>query len=168
MIILDSEVHHDKARRIPYLIAEVAHRLALFNIKAHIIARAVAGYEVKAQRIRAVLFGHLQGVDAVAEALGHFSTLTVTHEAVDEHGVERLLFHLLHAGEDHSRDPEEDDIVARYHDRGRVPVVKLRGLVRPAHGRERPKCGAEPGIEDILLLGDVLAVAVYALVRILT
>ena len=139
MIILNGEVHHDKARCVPYLVAEVAHCLALFNVEAHVVAGAVAGYKVKAQRVRAVLFGHLQRINAVAEALGHFSALTVAHKAVDEHGVERLFFHLLHAGEYHSRDPEEDDIIARYHNRGRIPVVKLGGLVRPAHGRERPE-----------------------------
>ena len=168
MIILNCEVHHHKSGCVPYLIAEVAHSLALFDIETHVVSGAVAGDEVKAQCIGTVLFRHLQGIDSVAEALGHLASLRVTHKAVDEHSLKRFFLHLLHAGEDHSCDPEEDDIIARYHDRGRVPVVKLRGLVRPAHGRERPKCGAEPGIENILLLGDVLAVAMYALMRILT
>ena len=85
------------------------------TIEAHIVAGAVAGDEVEAQRVCAVLFGHLERVDAVAEGLGHLAALVVAHEAMDKDGLERLFFHLLHAGEDHARHPEEDDVIARDH-----------------------------------------------------
>ena len=134
LVFVYREVHHHEAGCVPELVAEVAHRFALLYVEAHIVAGGVAGDEIIAQRIRAVLLDHLQRVDAVAEGLGHLAPLTVAHEAVDEHGLERLLVHLLHAGEYHSRNPEEDDVVAGYHDGGRVPVVELVGLFRPAHG----------------------------------
>ena len=85
---------------------------------------------------------------------------------MDEHGLKRLLLHLLHAGEYHSCDPEEDDVVARDHDGGGVPVVKLRGLVRPAESAEGPKCGRKPSVKHVLLLVDRSAAAVSALLRI--
>ena len=167
LVFVNREVHHHEAGRVPELVAEVAHRFALLDVEAHIVAGGVAGDEVVAQCVRAVLLYHLQRVDAVAEGLGHLASLTVAHEAVDEHGLERLLVHLLHAGEYHSRNPEEDDIIAGYHNGGRVPVVKLLGLFRPAHRGERPERRAEPCVQNVLVAGDVLAVAALALRRIL-
>ena len=167
LVLVDAEVHHHEAGGVPELIAEIAHCLALFDIEAHIVAGRVAGDEVIAQCVRAVLLYHLQRVDAVAEGLGHLASLTVADKTVNKHRFERLLVHLLHAGEYHSRNPEEDDVVAGYHNGGRVPVVKLLGLFRPAHRGERPERGAEPCIQNVLVTGDVFAVAALALGRIL-
>ena len=137
--VVDRQVHHHEAARVPDLVAEVAHRLALFDVETHVVARGVAGDEVEAQRVRAVLLGHLQRVDAVAERLGHLAALVVADETVDEDGLERLLLHLLHAGEDHARDPEEDNIVACDHDGRGIPVVEVCCvLIGPAHRGERP------------------------------
>ena len=167
LVFVDGEVHHHKAAGVPELVAEVAHGLALLHVEAHVVAGGVAGDEVVAQRVRAVLLHDLQRVDAVAEGLGHLAALAVAHEAVDEHGVEGLLVHLLHAGEDHAGHPEEDDVIARDHDRGGIPVVELRRLVRPAHRGEGPERGGEPGVQHVLLAADVLAVAVGALAGVL-
>ena len=165
--VVDRQVHHHEAARVPDLVAEVAHRLALFDVEAHVVARGVAGDEVEAQRVRAVLLGHLQRVDAVAERLGHLAALVVADEAVDEDGLERLLLHLLHAGEDHARDPEEDDIVARDHDGRGIPVLEVGRIeVGPAHRGERPERGGEPCIEHILLARQVLAAALFAFRRV--
>ena len=167
LVAVDGEVHHHKARCVPKLVAEVAHGFALLNVEAHVVARGVAGDEVEAQRVCAVGLDHFERINAVAEGLGHLASLAVAHKAVDKDGLERLLLHLLHTGEDHSRDPEEDDIIARDHDARGVPVVEIVGLFRPAHRGERPERRAEPGIEHVLIAGDVLAVAALALGRIL-
>ena len=83
---------------------------------------------------------------------------------MDEDGLERLLLHLLHAGEDHARDPEEDDIVARDHDGRGIPVLEVCCvLIGPAHRGEGPERGGEPCIEHILLARQVLAAALFAL-----
>ena len=95
--LANGEVHEDIAACIPDLVCKVPHRLALFHIEAHVVAGRVAGDEVEAQRVCAVFFGHLEGVDAVAKRLGHFSSLVIAHEAMDKDGLERLFFHLLHA-----------------------------------------------------------------------
>ena len=124
-VFFDGQVHEHIAARIPDLVGEIAHGLALFDVEAHIVAGRVAGDEVKAQGVCAVFLGHFQRVDAVAEGLGHLAALVVADEAVDEDGLERLLFHLLHAGDDHARHPEEDDIIARNHVGRRVPVFEV-------------------------------------------
>ena len=67
LVFVYREVHHHEAGCVPELVAEVAHRFALLYVEAHIVAGGVAGDEIIAQRIRAVLLDHLQRVDAVAE-----------------------------------------------------------------------------------------------------
>ena len=81
---------------------------------------------------------------------------------MDIHGVERGLAHVLDTREDHARDPEEDDIIARDQRRGRVEILKLLGLFRPAERGERPQRGGEPGIQHVLFLTDVFAAALRA------
>ena len=162
--LVNGQVHHHEAAGIPDLIGEVAHSLALLHKETHIIAGAVAGDEVEAQSVGAVLLRHLQRVNAVAQGLGHLAALVVADKTVDEHRLERLLLHLLHAGEDHARHPEEDDIVAGDHNGGRIPVVQVSGIqIGPAHGGEGPQSRAEPSIQHILLAGQMGAAALLAL-----
>ena len=164
LVFVDGKVHHHKARGVPELVGEIAHGAALLNVEAHIVAGAVARDEVEAQRIGAVGVGHLERVDAVAEGLGHFASLIVAHEAVDEHRRERDILHLLKAGEDHTCDPEEDDVIARDHDARGIPELEILGaLIRPAEGGKRPERGAEPRVEHVGIAVDMLAVAGLAL-----
>ena len=167
--LVDGEVHHNEAAGVPDLVGKVAHGLALFHEEAGVVAGAVAGDQVEAQGVGTVLLGHLQGVDAVAQGLGHLAALVITHQAVDEHGLEGLLLHLLHAGEDHAGHPEEDDVIAGDQHGGGIPVVQVGGVqVGPAQGGEGPQSGAEPGVQHVLLTGQVRAAALFALGGILT
>ena len=168
LVFVDGEVHHDETAGIPDLVAEVPHGFAFLRIETHVVSGRVAGDQVVAQRIGAVLIGHVQRIDAVAQRLGHLSALGITHQAVDEHGLEGFLLHLLHAGEDHAGHPEEDDVVSRDHDAGGIPVLQFRSLIRPSHGGKRPQCGGEPGIQNVFLTADVLGMAVLTLGGILT
>ena len=71
--------------------------------------------------------------------------------------VEGALAHLLDAGEDHAREPEEDDVVAAGQHAVGVEVLEVFRLLRPAEGRERPQRRGEPGVEHVLILMDVAA-----------
>ena len=164
LVFVDGEVHHHEARCVPELVGKVAHGAALLNVKAHVVAGAVARDEVEAQSVGAVGIGHLERVDAVSERLGHLAALIVADQTVDEHRRERDVLHLLEAGEDHARDPEEDDVVARDHDARGIPELQvLRVFIRPAERGKRPERGAEPGVEHVGVAVDVLAVAGLAL-----
>ena len=165
---VDGQVHQHIAARVPDLVGKVAHRLALFNVEAHVVAGRVASDEVEAQRIRAKLLRHLQRIDAVAERFGHLAALVVADEAVDEDSLERLFLHLLHPGEHHAGHPEEDDVIARDHIGRRIPVFEvLRVQIGPAERGERPECRGEPGVEHVLVARQVRAAALFALRRIL-
>ena len=161
---VDGQIHHHEAAGVPDFVGEVTHSLALLHKETHIVAGAVACDEVKAQGVRAVLVRHFQRVDAVAQGLGHLASLVVAHQTVDEHRLEGLLLHLLHAGEDHTRHPEENDVVAGDHDGGGIPVFQVGGVgVGPAQRGERPQGGAEPSVQHVLLAGEVGAAALFAL-----
>ena len=91
-----------------------------------------AGYDIEAQRVGAVGIDDGDGVDAVAEALAHLAALRVADEAVEQHGVERYLVHMLHAGEYHARDPEEQYVISCDEHVGRIEILELGRLVGPA------------------------------------
>ena len=160
---VDGQVHHQEAAGVPDLIGKVAHGLAPVGEKAHVIARRIAGDQVEAQGVRAVLLGHLQGVDAVAQRFGHFAPLVVPDQTVDEHGVEGRLAGVLAAGEDHAGHPEENDVVAGDQHVGGIEILEILGLLGPAQSGEGPQGGGEPGIQHVLLLVDVVGMAVLAL-----
>ena len=161
--LVDGQVHHDEPAGVPDLVGEVAHGLAFLLIEAHVVARAVAGDEVEAQGVRAVLVGDLQGVNAVAQGFGHLPALAVPDQAVDQNFFKGVLLHLLAAGEDHPGNPEEDDIIAGDQHAGRVKVVQLRRLLRPAQGGEGPQGGGEPGVQHVGVPLDICAAALGAL-----
>src|SRR5580698_4280886 len=70
---------------------------------------------------------------------------------------ERNLTGELDTEHHHAGDPEEDDVAARDHRVGRVEGLELRGLVRPAEGRERPQPAGEPGVEHVRVAGPAVA-----------
>ena len=82
---------------------------------------------------------------------------------MDQHGLEGLLLHLLHAGENHAGHPEEDDVIPGDQHGGGVPILQVLGvLVGPAQGGEGPQSGAEPGVQHVLLPGQMGAAALFA------
>ena len=162
IFIIVIEVHQGELGRIPELVGEVSISFDTFIVETHIIARGVAGHQGEAERICAVLFDDFKRIDTVAEGFGHLTALRVADKAVDEDVFEWDLLHEFHGHEHHAGYPEEDDVVAGDHGRGRIPLLQRRCLIRPAHRGEWPKRGGEPGIEDVRILMDMLAVALRA------
>ncbi|CAN3994570.1 Multidrug export protein mepA, partial [Dysosmobacter welbionis] len=161
--LVDGEVHHHEPAGVPDLVGEVPHGLALLGVEPGVVARGVAGDEVEAQRVGAILLRHLQRIDAVAQGLGHLAALVVPHQTVDQHGVEGDLVHLLTAGEDHPGHPEEDDVVTGDHDAGGIVEVQISGLFRPAQSGERPQGAGEPGVQHVRVPGQMGEAALFAL-----
>ena len=79
------------------------------------------------------------------------------------HVIEGLFAGVFKTGENHSGNPEGDYVVAGdKHVRG-IEIFVFGSFFRPAEGAERPKGGAEPGVEGVRVLMNVFAVAVLAL-----
>ena len=61
--------------------------------------------------------------------------------------------HVPHPHHDHAGHPEEEDVVARLHHRGRDRSTSRSALLlRPAERGVRPEAGREPGIEHVFVL----------------
>ena len=64
---------------------------------------------------------------------------------------------VFEARHNHAGDPEKDDIGAGDEVGCRVKLFQLGGFCGPTESGKGPEPGAEPGIEDIRILGPVLA-----------
>ena len=81
---------------------------------------------------------------------------------MEQYGVEWCLAHLLISGEDHTDNPEENDVISGDKHIIRVKIIQFFGLIRPAECRERPECGRKPGIQRIRVLCQMLTSALRA------
>ena len=160
--IVAFHVHQSETGSVPDFVGKVTGCLNALPVEAHIVARGVAGNQHEAQCIGAVLINNLQRVDAVAQGFGHLTALAVANQTMDEYLVERNLMHEFHTHNQHTCNPEEDDIVTGYEHACRIELLQQRSFIRPAHGRERPQSGAEPGIQCVLVLMDMCAAAFRA------
>ena len=68
----------------------------------------------------------------------------------------------VNTGHRHTRYPEENDVVAGLHYRGWIVAQQVGGHLRPAERTERPQPRTEPGIQHVLILVYLGAVAVRA------
>ena len=88
------------------------------------------------QRVGAGLVDDAERVDDVALRLRHLLAVRVADQAGQVDGVERLPVGEVEAEHHHPGDPEEDDVVAGLHDRGRVEAAVGRPC-RPASRASR-------------------------------
>ena len=84
---------------------------------------------------------------------------------MEQYRGERCLAHLFIAGEDHTDNPEENDVISGDKHIIRVKIIQFFGLIRPAECRERPECGRKPGIQRIRILCHMGASAFRAFLR---
>ena len=82
------------------------------------------------------------------------------------HRVKRDLPHVLEAHHDHAGHPEEQDVVARLEDASGVVLPQIGRLVWPAEGAVWPKRGAEPRVEHVRILFDLVRAAARAACRV--
>jgi hypothetical protein len=107
------------------------------------------------QRLEVAAVDDLEGVDDVAEALAHLAAVLVAHHGVEVDGLEGQGARELEAHHDHARDPEEEDVVAGLEEGVGVEGLEVGVLlVGPAEGGEGEEAGAEPRVEDVLVLRE--------------
>src|SRR5579883_331522 len=149
----------DKARRVPELVGKIARSLELFLGQPHVVAGSGAGHQCVAQGIRAKPVDHLQRVANIPLRLRHLLPMLIAQQAVEVNDLEGRFTGKLQAEHDHARDPEEDDVVAGLQNGCWIEVAKILSILRPAQGAERPQPRAEPRIEDIRILAELLVSA---------
>ncbi|KAI3493165.1 hypothetical protein L1887_42182 [Cichorium endivia] len=124
----------------------------------------VALLELGVQAVEVDALDDVDGVDDVAERLGHLASVGVAHHGVAEDLLEGQLAGEVDAEHAHPGDPEEEDVPAGLEQRGRVEVLDVVRLFGPAHDGEGPEAGAEPRVEHVLVLLERVALAAGELV----
>ena len=160
--LLAFHVHDEETAGVPKLVHEVAAGFHLFFGISGVASRSDARSQTETQGVGAVFVDNLQRIDAVAKRFGHLSALTVADEAVNKHFRKRNFAHVFDAAENHSGNPEEDDVVCGYENVGRVEIFEVFGLFRIAQSGERPKRAGEPCVQNVFVLTDVFSAAFRA------
>ena len=164
---LSLRVHKYKTGSIPQLVDKVA---AGFHFDVG-IPRIVAGRDARQQRqpqrVRAVFFDNLQRVDAVAQRFTHLAALLVADDSVNKHVVERYLARVLDPRENHSRHPEEYNIVSRHEHVGGIEIFIVLRFFGKSEGGKGPERGGKPGVQHVLVLSQLRASAFGAMRRVL-
>ena len=163
--VLILQVHDGEPGCVPQLVGEVSGGLQTAGQESGIVTRRNSGAQHESQCIRTVLVDDNQRIDSVAQRFTHLPTLFITYQTVQEYVLERDFMHRFACGEYHSDDPEEQDIVSGYHNGSRIEVIQFRRLLRPAQCGERPQCRTEPGVQNILILMEVVSAALRAGLR---
>ena len=163
--IVAIDIHQNETRCVPDLIRKIPAGFHLLLRETQVVPGAVSRHQRKAQRVRAILCDHFQRVNAVAERFAHLAPLGITDQAVDKDRLKGWLAHMLHTGEDHAGNPEEDDVIARHECIRRIEILEVFCLIRPAQRRERPQRGREPSIQGILILVQLFRATLGACMR---
>ena len=159
---LFGKVHHDKSGCIPDLICEVPVRDDSLIVETHVVSGRVSCDQRHSQRVCAIVPDDLQGIYAVSEGLGHLAAEGIPDKSVEKNTLKGSLSHLLIAGEDHSDDPEEDDVISGDQHIRRIEILEVFGHLRPSQCAERPESAGKPGVESIRILSEVCAAAFRA------
>ena len=104
------DVGHHEARCVPNLIGEIAARLHLRLVEAHIVARRVTRRQGKSQRVSTIDVHKLQGIEHVAFHLAHLDTRGIKNHPVEVDRLEGDVAGVLDARHDHPSNPEKDNI----------------------------------------------------------
>jgi hypothetical protein len=145
----------NEARRVPHLGGEVAPAGQLGVGKPLVAAGGGAHQQREAHGIGSDVGDDGQRIDHVALGLAHLLAGRVADDTVQVDGVEGLHAGAEKAQHHHPGNPEEEDVVPGLHHRGRVEAREVGRLLWPTQRRERPQPAAEPGVEDVGLLGQL-------------
>src|SRR4029077_15154202 len=97
---------------------KVSAFLDLSFVEPNVLSRRRDAHQTKSQPVRAVLVDQLERIGRIAERLRHFPALTVTNDAGEENVVKRNVVSNvagfagfeLEPGNDHSGDPEKNNV----------------------------------------------------------
>ena len=156
------QIHQHEPGCVPDLVAEIPDGFQSIGMEADIVSGGVPGDQHIPEGIGAELVDQHQRINPVPQGFAHLPALFVEDQSVDEDIVEGNVLHEVHPHEEHPGNPEENDVPSRHQHAGGIELLQFRGRLRPAQGREGPQGGAEPGVQHVRILLDVLRAAVAA------
>src|SRR6266436_7633070 len=149
-------MHLAEPSHVPKFGGEIAAFFDLFFVEANILAARRDPHQAEAQTVRAIFVDQVERIGRIAQRLRHFAALLVANDPGEENVVERnIVFSLgrlsgfeFKAGDDHARDPEENNVRSGYEHAGWVKFLsrfRIHRLVSPEPRRK-------PGIERVFVL----------------
>ena len=150
-------IHLGKAAGVPQLGAKVAVARDTLGIELKRPAKACHRRIGKAQRICAEFVDDLKRINDIAQGFRHLLALGVAHQPVQIDRLERHLIDHCQLHHHHAGDPEKDDIGAGDQRRGGEIARQFIGLLGPAQGANRPEPRGEPGVKNVRVAGQRLA-----------
>ena len=150
--IIICKIHQYKFRCIPNLISKVTICFNAFHIEAHIVTRCITSYKSKTQCISTILVDNFKRVNTIAQGFTHFTTLAIAHKTMNKYMFKWNFMFKLKSHEDHTSNPEEDDIVTSYKNTCWIPLFKFWCLFRPPHSSKWPQTRAKPCIKNVWIL----------------
>ena len=146
-------VHEDVARDVPNLVNEVPRRIHFLVREAHVLTWCRTVWKEPTKSISTVFLDNIHWVNTVTERFRHLASLLVTDKTVDKDILKWLASCEFQWLEDHTRHPEEDDVVTCYQSWSwEVTFEVFCFHIRPAHSWEWPEGRTEPSIQDIFVL----------------
>ena len=159
------QIHQDEPGGVPHLIGKIPAGLHALPVETHVVARRISGHQRQPQGIGPVFVDNLQRINAVTQRFAHLTPQRIPHQTVDQHMLKGRFPCLLQSGEHHADYPEKDNIVTRHQHAGGVKIIQLRGMLRPAQGREGPEGRRKPGVQRVLVLPEMSAAAFGTFIR---
>ena len=159
------EIHKEKSRGVPNFVCEGARAENFVVAKNDVASRRGHAGQSEAHRVGSEFGGELQRIEAGALGFGHLLAFGVEHERVQVKLAEGNLSGEAQPHHDHARGPEEKNVAAGDERAGGVIFFEIGRFFRPAERGERPKAGAEPGVEHIRVLLDFRRAAFGASLR---
>src|SRR5260370_16724317 len=123
---------------MPDLVGEVAVAHDALGYEFHIVTRGAARGKRETQRVSAVLIHHVYGIDDIILRLAHLLALSIAHKAMQVDGMEWDDAQEVNTAHRHTRDPEEEDVVAVLHYRGWIEPHHSIANPLPPHPPQRP------------------------------
>lgn len=138
-----------EAAGVPDFVEPGGVLLERFGVEFHVQRGLGAGGQMPTQCVSAKLIDDLQGVNSVAQGLGHFFVVLVADQSVKKNMGEGPTAGEKFAHHPHARAPEEQNVFPRFHPDPGVKLFKVGGLVGPAQGGKRPQRGEKPGVQGV-------------------
>ena len=162
------QIEKHESRGVPDLIGKRAVAQDAFLGQNNVSPGRGHARQREAHRVGPEFLIHLDGIDAGSFRLRHLLALGVAHNRMHPDLPEGNLAGKLDPHHDHARNPEKKYVVRRNEQARRIVFPEIGSVVRPAHRRERPQRGTEPGLEHIRVLRQLGRAAMRALYRSLT
>ena len=162
------QIHQHKAGGIPQLVSKVSGSHNTIIDKSHIITRSVAGNQHKSQGISAILVNNLYWINTITQGFRHLPSLLISNQTMNVNSLEWNILAKFQSHHNHAGYPEENNIITSNQGAGWVELLQLRSFLWPAHSFKWPQARAEPGIQYILILMEMLAATFWTYIYIST